>query len=284
MQQLSVIYFFRTIYVRYDNEYLLCKKTMTWAVGGLHIGCARCISDIQITLKYSNGNKQYIDAVQKIHIIGPGIALAFSGSIKLAFTILNSLKNVTYKQIDNRLYAQPYLVAQKFKKAIKYYYKKHKTVDNCDVEFLIFIAPTGLFTSFGAYKLKSPDFDLVSPTKPFELMHIGSGSINNDYIEISSKFEKLGDLIQKENGKKPDLVVYMGKTALQYVFAHATEYQNAGISNSMHICFITHDNINIKGLPSDPFSSFPEVAKSWEELEKIFNRKGIKMAGCCAIG
>lgn len=30
---------------------------MTWVVGGKHLFCARAVSDVQVTLKYQNGEK-----------------------------------------------------------------------------------------------------------------------------------------------------------------------------------------------------------------------------------
>jgi len=81
---------------------------------------------------------------------------------------------------------------------------------------------------------------------------------------------------------RPALVIPTGKSDLQYLFAEAIEYQNAGISQPMHICRLSHNKTYIEALPFDLRAGFPEVATNWQTLVKILGEKGIKVGECIA--
>lgn len=255
---------------------------MTWVVGGKHVFCARAISDVQVTLKMANGQTQYYDAVKKVHTLGPKITILFADSIKLAFGIIDELKNNFYPTIDDRLYEHPEVLMRRMVRHIKFYYKKNKTKTDKRVEFLVFIAPTGTYTEFGMWKLVSPSFQLIEREEPFEMLELGSGSEAHNYRDIITKHSSGYYLVDNGDGESPDMVFPMGRVALQYVFAEAVEYQNAGISKAMHITLISHKGITIEGLPEIPGGKFPDVADSWEALQEIMRSKGIPLAECYA--
>lgn len=251
-------------------------------VGGKHLFCARAISDVQVTLKLANGKTKYFDAVQKVHSIGPKITILFADSIKLAFGIIEDLKENFYPSIDDRLYENPEEIMRRMVKSIKYFYGQHKTLVDNRVEFLVFISPTGTYTEFGMWKLVSPSFRLIEREKPFEMLELGSGSVVSDYREIVNKNSVGVYMVEQGHGELPNAVIPIGKVALQYVFAEALEYKNAGISGAMHITLVTHDEVFIRELPDTPEGSFPKVAKSWDELKKLIHEKGITLAECYA--
>lgn len=258
------------------------ELNLTWVVGGKHLFCARAISDVQVTLKLTNGKKTYFDAVQKVHTIGPKITILFADSIKLAFGIIEDLKENFYPRLDDRLYENPQEIMRRMVKSVKYFYEQNKTPVDNRVEFLVFISPTGTYTEFGMWKLVSPSFQLIERDKPFEMLELGSGSVISDYREIVNKNSVGVYFVDQGDGNLPIAVIPVGKVALQYVFAEALEYKNAGISGAMHITLVTHDEIIIKELPDTPDGVFPKVAKSWDELKKIIRDKGIKLAECYA--
>ncbi|EOY2410901.1 hypothetical protein ACP1PL_004303, partial [Yersinia enterocolitica] len=208
--------------------------------------------------------------------------ILFADSIKLAFGIIDDLRDNFCPNIDERLYERPDEIMRRMVKHIKHYYCIHKTDIDNRVEFLVFISPTGEYTDFGMWKLVSPSFSLIKNVKPFEMLELGSGSVVRDYRSIIEKNSVGYYLIDRGEGILPDAIVPVGKIALQYIFAEALEYQNAGISKPMHIMLITHGEIIIKELSEKPGGIFPEVANSWDELQKMMKSNGIALADCYA--
>lgn len=255
---------------------------MTWVVGGRHVGCARCIADMQVTVKFPDNCALYFDAVQKIHPIGPGLVIAFAGSIKVALKIIKDLRDKFYGKLDKRLFASPIDVATKTVKAIKFFYNQSGIASDNYVEFLLLIAPTGTYTEFGAFKFVSPEFTIVCAKRPFELLQLGSGSTVKEYQNLVKQHETPGYEIPGENGELPTLIIPAGKKSMEFLFSQATDYQNAGISKSMHVCRLSHNKTLIELLPDNPPTDFPEVAKSWGELKQILREKGVNLAACRA--
>lgn len=255
---------------------------MTWVVGGKHLFCARALSDVQVTLTYPNGTKLYFDAVKKVHEIGPGVTILFADSIKLAFAIIDDLKANFYPTIDPRTFEAPQEIMRRLIKHINFYFNKHRSDEKDRVEFLVFISPTGIYTEFGMWKLTSPSFQLIERDKPFSMLELGSGSVLEDYREIVNKNSKGLYIIDDPEGGLPTAIVPLGKVAMEYIFAEALEFKNAGISLPMHVTGITHEGVYIKELPETPDGNFPVVANSWKELKKILGNKGVSLAGCFA--
>ncbi len=255
---------------------------MTWVIGGKHLFCARCISDVEVTINHLDGRKEYYPAVKKVHEIGPGIIVCFADSIKLGFSIIEGLKNDFYPNLDSRLFQEPNEIIRQMLRYIKRNYEETKDELNKNVELLIMISPTGLYKEFGVYKLKSPNFTIIERQQPFEMLEIGSGSVIEDYREAVNKNSVGVYTVEDEDGGKPFAVIPIGKVAMQYIFAEALEYQNAGISKAMHITLLSHEETYIQELPEKPGERFPRVASTWVELQRFMKAKGILLASCYA--
>jgi hypothetical protein len=208
--------------------------------------------------------------------------MAFAGSIKEAFKIIEELRCNLYDHIDKRLFVSPVDVAKKIAKSIKFFHKGSGIKSNNQVEFMLLIAPTDTYKEFGAFKLVSPEFKIVEAHRPFELLQLGSGSMVKEYQDIVKQHETSGYTIPTNNGGLPTLFVPTGKASIQYLFSQAADYQNAGISQSMHVCRLSHSETLIELLPIDPNAALPEIAKSWNELTQILGKKGINLAKCYA--
>lgn len=255
---------------------------MTWVVGGRHLFCARCIADIQVTLKFTTGEVKYFDAVKKIHYIGDNIIIGFAGTIRIAFEIIEKLQT-EYKNIRKEAYAKPIVVAEKLQKIILHTYSTIKHTKNDKVEFLLLIRPNEkfLFKEFGAYKLVSPKFKIVNPSEPFELLQIGSGSRESDFNSIVLKNQN-PFVIPDPNGGLPSLVIAVGKVALNWIAAEAMDYQKNGVSQHMHIAIHYHGGSSIQEMPNLP-NAFPEVASNWKELENILKSHNVSLANAVAL-
>lgn len=253
---------------------------MTWVVGGKHLFCARCISDVQVTVPLTDGSKRYFDAVQKVHVLGPGLAIAFAGSIRLAFEIIEELKATFSRTMDPRLRARPDEIMVRMQRWIRHYYSKFSRRDEY-VEFLVLAAPSGLpsglFTSFGVWKVCAPKFNIIEPETAFQMLQLGSGANAEEFREAVKRHSVGVYEMDQGPGERPAAVIPVGKVALRYLFEEALDYRTAGVSQAMHITMVTHDSVVTQGLPEDPNGTFPRVASSWAELKKIVREKGIDL-------
>jgi hypothetical protein len=255
---------------------------MTWVVGGKHLFCARAISDVQMTLTFKNGDKKYLDGVRKTHIIGANIFICFADSVRLGLKIIEDLQNSFYHRLDHALFANLPEIMRRMKRSIEYFYKKHKVEQNERVEFLVFIAPTVLFTEFGMWKLVSSKFSLIERQEPFEMLELGSGSIVAEYRDIVKRGSQGRYLVEQGEGQLSALVIPVGNVGIRSVFAEAIEYQKAGISRAMHITLLTHENLKIQKLPETPEGQFPVVAHTWAQVKDLLRKQKIVLADCYA--
>src|SRR5579875_4124822 len=94
---------------------------MTWVVGGRHLFCARCLADVQVTITWDDQNKtaQYVDAVKKIYVLKGNLIIAFSGTIRVAFEILDALRSDWLARFEDRFFAEPDEVIRQMTRHIK---------------------------------------------------------------------------------------------------------------------------------------------------------------------
>lgn len=256
---------------------------MTWVVGGKHLFCARCMSDVQVTIQRKNRSDLYFDAVKKVYELGPGLAIAFAGSVKLAFELIEVLQKEFYPKLDKRLFEQPDEIIRKMRRYLLHFYKQKKTLSDEYVEFLVLAAPVRLLTEFGLWKMCAPDFKIIERQKPFELLELGSGATASEFREVVEKHSKGVYIVDMGPNEKPLLEIPVGKVALQYLFVEALDFRKAGISHAMHITLVTHNDIYIREFPETPERLFPKVASSWQEFKQLIRAKGISLADCYAF-
>jgi len=121
---------------------------MTWVIGGTSLYSCHCLADIQATLKFHDGTRQYYDVVQKIHMVSPHIMMAFAGDIKMGLCTIAHIKKYYEKNKDERIFSNPLFVANKLLSKIYYCYEKYYTPHMHEyVEFMICISPFHLFLS-----------------------------------------------------------------------------------------------------------------------------------------
>jgi hypothetical protein len=161
---------------------------MTWAVGGTHVGCCRCIADIQATLSFQDGRVMYFDVVQKVHEICPNIMIAFAGDIEIGLKIIKKIKIEYISKEDPRHYANPILVALSLFKYIKYAYEKilNTKKGRSPIELLICISPNDISTNI----LK----EFVNNNSNFFKNEMMNSVISSKHIEYFKKHMKNSDL------------------------------------------------------------------------------------------
>lgn len=273
---------------------------MTWVIGGRSLFCARCLADVQATLIFENKPPLYIDAIQKVHRIGPDLVVAFADSVRLGFYVVEKLKYEFYPKRDRRLLTNARLVLQEIYKYLQYIVKKYNESSAQQIrgyipeklELMILFQPKIIldmnafdpeeFPRTEVWKIDIPSFKAWEPEFPFQLLELGSGAVAENYRDIVERHERGVYEIPGENGELPTAVIPVGKVALRWLFAEAVEFQNAGISRAMHICLISPTGVFIRTLPAAPEAEFPSVVNNWKDFKKLMAKKNIRLTDCSA--
>ncbi|WP_386340568.1 hypothetical protein O4D10_02170 [Xanthomonas citri pv. citri] len=149
---------------------------MTWIVAGRSLFCAMAMSDIQVTLTYPDGRTTYVDALRKVHVLHPRVAVLFSGSVQLALAVIRALEKEFMPRFDERIFEDPLLVVNQIRRSILYFYCSFR--DKAEsAQFIVLITPIDQGTSFGVYKLCPPAFMPVTHKDAFGVVEIGSGRV-----------------------------------------------------------------------------------------------------------
>lgn len=258
---------------------------MTWIIGGRHAFCARALADIQVTVTWDDKSRptQYVDAVKKIYVLHDGLVIAFSGTIRIAFEVIEWLKQDCIPALTDNLFSEPDEIARRVIRHVKYAFQKAREKESERVNFLLFVLnKASMYRSVGIYKLCAPDFTIQKPRNPFELLEIGTGSEVEEYRNIVVRHSVPGYLVDDPDSDLPAMVIPTGRVALKYLQAEAAEFQKAGISRAMNLMLMYSGGTTIIERPSDPEIPFPRVAESWDELVRFLASRGIELEACNA--
>lgn len=252
---------------------------MTWVVGGRHVFCARCLADVQVTVTWKDARPtQYVDAVKKVYILRKNLIVAFSGTIRVAFEIIDALQKDWLLQLEEKFFLEPDEVIRQMTRHVRRAFDLSKREATDSVRFLVFIVGTqSIYQQIGVYKIASPSFDVDAPKDAFDLLEIGSGAGVEAYREFVERHSVPGYEIPDPDGGKPTMVIPTGKVALRYLHAEAAEIQTAGISQAMHLMLTYFGNTTIDERPATPDRQFPKVAESWQELVSMMHLRGIQL-------
>lgn len=234
--------------------------------------CARCLADVQVTVTWDDKTRptQYVDAVKKIYLLNGNLIVAFSGTIRVAFEILETLKKNWLPRLEARFFTEPDEVARQMARHIKSAFAKARRRDSDVVKFLVFVLGTqSVYQQAGVYRMASPCFHIEEPREPFELLEIGSGAGETKYREFVKRHSVPGYEQPDPDGGKPTLIVPVGAVALKYLHAEAAEIQTAGISQAMHLMLTYFGGTTVHERPATPDRQFPKVAESWSELVRM---------------
>lgn len=254
---------------------------MTWVLAGRHFLCVRSVSDVQVTLKYADGNISYHDCVCKTHQIHDRVTVLFADNIRLAFDIIEDLKAAFVNNLDRRLFNEPDLVIEKISRRIRWRFARVAR-NGESVQFIVMVAPMGAYKSFGLAKICSPDFKIYRPSAAFEMIEIGSGSQVGSYRGIIKKHEM--GVYEIPDGKGGfNLVIPLGSVMAQMILYEAATYQEAGISQAMHLTVMTPELIKVVEFNAPGQDTFPVVAETWQELKDLLSKKGVKLGSANAL-
>jgi len=249
-------------------------------MAGRGLFCAMAMSDIQITLTYPNGRKVYVDALHKVHILHPGIAVLFSGCVPLALAVIRGLQRDFVAHLDERLFEKPILVANRIRRSIRYFYNAFRD-GNETAQFIVLITPTEQLTMFGVYKLCPPLFIPVTHEVPFGVVEIGSGSIADEYREMVVR-NAVGFFAVDVPGELPAAVIRIGRLPMRDLSRQALDVRKLGVSHGVDLTLMTHEGAFWDYLPPIPGDPIPPIASTWSEFKELMKDRGIAMADAVA--
>lgn len=263
---------------------------MTWVIGApTMFGYSVAMADIQVTLTFPNGKKEYIDALQKLFLVGRFVAAGFSGSVEVGYILLDDLIRWAHLPNDKTAWI-PDCLTMKWRRRAKYIFSKLPKNKQRYTEILLAsVYPqrdNGIPGEPQTYYciLRSPNFD-VEKINPGKIGSIGSG---NNVIKYKKSLEKLNTgfnpLMQLEVGTPGGY----GQAISMVLSLDVKNYPTPGISPHFHIVIVrrgdgkmlfgTNNHVTHNKDGSKTVFKMPVVASTWREFKQIIKDKGFPLA------
>ena len=252
---------------------------MTWVIGrAVPFGYAVGLSDIRVTLK--NGTEiTEIDCLQKIYKVGNQMVLGFAGSVAIGLENVAQLSEALDVPERDGTWDSCYVAEMLPIGARKLFNSFGRVEQECGCELILLGAhPTendGVAPKCYIYRFYAPEFEPIKSDRD-EIVSIGSGSVNNYYVEALKKLSNNYESYKLELGS-------VGSSSFGLMLSISSMLRKLpvpGISRHLHICIVRRDSVklgtnNIE-TPDKPDINFvmPPVAKNMEELKQIIKGSG----------
>ncbi len=255
---------------------------MTWvaAMASAELPEAACVADIQITFKYRNKEVTH-NGLRKVYRITHSLAVAFSGTVSIAFRLLENMR-----QQEAPLHDKPHALMTSWPTSAARVFRASQKKEKEGVGLLVL----GLDHNHSGqpmpfvYKLESPDF---TPYKAngAELLSIGCGTrqyaaaIQNTCNEPNSfrAYER------REFRGRGIGIGLVGMMAMEWRSQPAK-----GVSEELLCCIVSpYDSVDFPYRASIGNAStgetrqvgMPQLATSWAEVQRIAKSLGLSAAG-----
>ena len=258
---------------------------MTWILGyASPFGYAVSLSDIRVTFRNSDVPTE-LDCVQKVHAVGPFVALGFSGSVKIGFAQVERLRRELSPMQPGVAWI-PDVIAEWLPEVFREVFSEapiHEMENRCDLMILA-AHPTHhlgnpAWPECFVYLFKSPYFE-AEIVPGLRLVSIGSGNgLEAHRILVQSFLDQPFDLIKMETSGSG-----MGSQILDYVVTDTLKKNNSkGISPHLHICFVRRGSITFgrnDHATYHPDGSriefrMPDVATTYDEYRRLIESRGL---------
>lgn len=263
---------------------------MTWIVAASSLnGYGTLISDIQVTT--ANG-KQY-DILQKIYPLGNFLCGGFSGSVKIGFMLVQSLKELLQVPpgYENHTWDPMKFVDYWSSIARDIFEHAPPEEKKAKASFLIVAAspygltgtyPPGQDSKIYMIRFCSPEFTPQIITKKLAIFSIGSGSKVKEFQRELRTKRKLGIF---DRTLQADIHTSDGwAKALSFTLYRLVDmHPQAGISKHFHTITVRRGEIKGSFQNYDIYSPggkvtqdhMPKVAKSYAEFESMLSQAGV---------
>jgi len=262
---------------------------MTWIIGAAAaLGYAVGISDVRVT--FHDGSER--DCLQKIYPISRFIAAGFAGSVRIGFSMMNTLTHHLRDLPDGTAWL-PEDVADDFGELAKQVFSVSEATEqvlHCHL-MLLGAHPTedvGIpgYALCSVYVLRSPDF-VPQQARIGEVVSIGSGSTVAPYQEVLAGFS--ADTLSLLRGEVAG--AGMGAFDLTFVVQKTIEKNpTPGVSSHAHLCRVRRGSVDIMPNDEDRYPPtgekieirMPPVATTWDEFVRMVtaNRESPHGAVC----
>ncbi len=289
---------------------------MTWIVGTpTMFGYGFAISDIRVTL--ADGSER--DCLQKIHPVGQFLAAGFAGSVRIGFAMVETLSTLLHTEDKSGAW-EPEAVAAWWPEDARQVFGQFDKAEQALHSHLMMISThptehTGNPDWPRAYVhvFKSPTFDAVS-IPVHKVTAIGCGTEVQDCREaidtLSSSHERMFSIMQAEVGNSGGMGTMLGFSLTRIL----KETRPKGISSHLHYCWVYRGRIVIDTNDHESFGPWtsmksgsgmnqqqagrkqaqtlsegatvfrmPELASTWQALEKLLKANGARAEGCSAL-
>jgi hypothetical protein len=269
---------------------------MTWLIGESTIfGYGMLISDIQVTFP----NSITMDVIKKAYSIGEFIAVGFAGSVKIGFSLLDSLQVFLYKHAGCQIlpdgYAwDPMFVATHWSKIAQIIFEKSEQQEKKLTSSLLMVAasPNELANKIMPWNSKIYIIRFTSPLfKPQiitgfnKVCSIGSGASVNLYKRKLREYKKLGifdPLIKTETRNRGGFA----RNRAFFLFKLIEENPQAGISKHLHLITVERGSLREANTDHQIYPKeggiinhyMPKVAENYGEFCEMVYSMGMNSA------
>jgi hypothetical protein len=261
---------------------------MTWVCAASTIyGYGALYSDVQVT--FPDGRTA--DLVQKAYPLSNFIAAGFAGSVRIGFTLLQSLSDglsLPSKALETHAW-EPKWVSQKWASIAKSVFDsapEEEKVHPTQV-LMLGMSPTencGLGAKVYFTRFASPDFRPCIMSRAIKVCSIGTGARIKEYHrDLKPLFRLTSGILQGE-------VMNQGgwARALGFSISHRLgEFPRAGISRHLHILIVRRGSILVETSDENIYPPdgscievrMPSVAQSYEQFLGLAESLGHNAAG-----
>jgi hypothetical protein len=257
---------------------------MTWIVGTAPpFGWAVGLSDIRVT--FSDDSE--LDCLRKIYPVGRFIAAGFAGSVAIGFAMIQRLTELLYNP-DERLAWIPSEVAKWWQHDAQEIFNSFNDLEKSRGSQIILLGvhPSENMgdlprASSHVYTFTWPDFEPTLANLN-EVVSIGSGASVTPYRELLEQIsmdESIEQLETRHFGGMTDGLMTIITDRIQ-------QNPTPGISPHMHVCLVSSGQVQFRkndrryiNRPDLRDFVMPNVASSWDELERIALARGATARG-----
>lgn len=253
-----------------------CKMTWVCAVSSV-MGYGAIYSDVQVTLR--NGSTR--DLVQKAYPITNSIAAGFAGSVRIGFSLLDSLTSFLRLPPDvdpNQIGWDPRWISANWAPFAKSVFDKADASERRLGSKLLIVAASpnencGIETKVYFTRFSAPDFRPGIMSKPFKFCSIGSGAAITEYHDqLKPLFRWSGHIstLKAEVGQP-----YGWARNLSFRISRClADHPRPGISRHMHMIIVgrrtivvenNDENIYVGDAPRIEIR-MPSVAQSYQQF------------------
>lgn len=259
---------------------------MTWIIGTTSVfGHAILAADVCMTFRMQNGQRTYLDCLQKIHPLGRFVVGGFAGSVRIGFAIMETLSKRFNEIPEPHAIDLDSMVPVTLPQIVKGIFESSPPSErNLGCQVIIgWVHPTRNRDGWPwpspwsyIYTLSSPEFQVVQD-RPLDIMAIGSGATVAEHMRNARNACSVSPVMTWKRGGRMGAAILAVTLAAELesrpVPGVSTFFQIGVAARCERVGIVHHD----KGA-----TRFPAVARTYREFEFMCRDLGIAAEGAVA--